>query len=431
MPEAILLKDVESVGERGDVVDVSKGYLRNFLIPRKLAQPATKGAHRGRPAQGRGRGARRASRPSSAPRSTPTCSTDGPHDRASRPARTAACSARSRPRTSPTRSRRRAASTSTAARSTSRSRSATSAPTWSSSRSPTASPRRSRRSSPSASRRTRRRPLAPGDRASRCRRRFGTPGHRLRAANSAQRCNETRAIRGSGAASEPCAAVYRSADEHRAPIPDTTRRPRPGARPAALDRGRAVGPRRDPAVRAHALRVRHRGGPAAPRTSTASATARSTSRCSRSTRPASRSTSSRVTEHLRSRGKLEEAGGQAEIDALTAAVPARRQRCATTARIVREHALLRRLLDGDLRDPGRRRTATTAQPRDLVERAERAMLEVAHDDRQKDFRKVGDVLHVEIDKWQKLSAEGQLAHRHAVRASPTSTRSPAASSPAT
>ena len=29
---------------RGDVVDVSKGYLRNFLIPRKLAQPATKGA---------------------------------------------------------------------------------------------------------------------------------------------------------------------------------------------------------------------------------------------------------------------------------------------------------------------------------------------------------------------------------------------------
>jgi|SRR3954452_11104557 len=44
MPEAILLKDVEGVGSRGTVVDVSKGYLRNFLIPRKLAQPATKGA---------------------------------------------------------------------------------------------------------------------------------------------------------------------------------------------------------------------------------------------------------------------------------------------------------------------------------------------------------------------------------------------------
>src|SRR6202008_4907627 len=44
MPEALLLQDVESLGERGAVVDVSKGYLRNFLIPRKLAQPATKGA---------------------------------------------------------------------------------------------------------------------------------------------------------------------------------------------------------------------------------------------------------------------------------------------------------------------------------------------------------------------------------------------------
>jgi large subunit ribosomal protein L9 len=44
MPEAILLQDVENVGEKGTVVDVSKGYLRNFLIPRKLAAPATKGA---------------------------------------------------------------------------------------------------------------------------------------------------------------------------------------------------------------------------------------------------------------------------------------------------------------------------------------------------------------------------------------------------
>jgi large subunit ribosomal protein L9 len=44
MPEAILLKDVETLGPRGTVVDVSKGYLRNFLIPRGLAQPATKAA---------------------------------------------------------------------------------------------------------------------------------------------------------------------------------------------------------------------------------------------------------------------------------------------------------------------------------------------------------------------------------------------------
>ena len=39
--EVILLRDVEKLGLRGDVVDVARGYARNFLIPRKLAQPAT------------------------------------------------------------------------------------------------------------------------------------------------------------------------------------------------------------------------------------------------------------------------------------------------------------------------------------------------------------------------------------------------------
>jgi large subunit ribosomal protein L9 len=43
MPQVILLQDVENVGSKGNVVDVSKGYLRNYLVPRKLAQPATKG----------------------------------------------------------------------------------------------------------------------------------------------------------------------------------------------------------------------------------------------------------------------------------------------------------------------------------------------------------------------------------------------------
>ena len=44
MPQAILLQDHEQLGSRGTVVDVSKGYLRNYLIPRKLAEPATTGA---------------------------------------------------------------------------------------------------------------------------------------------------------------------------------------------------------------------------------------------------------------------------------------------------------------------------------------------------------------------------------------------------
>jgi large subunit ribosomal protein L9 len=40
----ILLRDVEKVGLRGEVVDVARGYARNFLLPRSLAQTATPGA---------------------------------------------------------------------------------------------------------------------------------------------------------------------------------------------------------------------------------------------------------------------------------------------------------------------------------------------------------------------------------------------------
>jgi large subunit ribosomal protein L9 len=41
MAQAILLKDVEGLGEAGSVVDVSPGYLRNYLGPKRLAQAAT------------------------------------------------------------------------------------------------------------------------------------------------------------------------------------------------------------------------------------------------------------------------------------------------------------------------------------------------------------------------------------------------------
>jgi large subunit ribosomal protein L9 len=39
--DVILLKDVEKVGLRGDVVSVSRGYMRNYLGPRRLAEKAT------------------------------------------------------------------------------------------------------------------------------------------------------------------------------------------------------------------------------------------------------------------------------------------------------------------------------------------------------------------------------------------------------
>ena len=39
--DVILLRDVEKVGLRGEVVSVARGYARNFLLPRRLAEQAT------------------------------------------------------------------------------------------------------------------------------------------------------------------------------------------------------------------------------------------------------------------------------------------------------------------------------------------------------------------------------------------------------
>jgi large subunit ribosomal protein L9 len=41
--EVILLSDVDKLGLRGEVVNVARGYARNFLLPRKLAEPASAG----------------------------------------------------------------------------------------------------------------------------------------------------------------------------------------------------------------------------------------------------------------------------------------------------------------------------------------------------------------------------------------------------
>ncbi|MGD8398660.1 MAG: 50S ribosomal protein L9 [Anaerolineae bacterium] len=42
--DVLLIKDVDNLGEAGEVVNVAGGYARNFLIPRELAVPATPGA---------------------------------------------------------------------------------------------------------------------------------------------------------------------------------------------------------------------------------------------------------------------------------------------------------------------------------------------------------------------------------------------------
>lgn len=39
--KVILIKDVKAQGKQGDIVEVSDGYARNYLIPNNLAKPAT------------------------------------------------------------------------------------------------------------------------------------------------------------------------------------------------------------------------------------------------------------------------------------------------------------------------------------------------------------------------------------------------------
>ena len=112
-----------------------------------------------------------------------------------------------------------------------------------------------------------------------------------------------------------------------------------------------------------------------------------------------------VTEHLRSRGELENAGGQAEVDGADRRGPRGRQRPA----LRRRSSASTRCCAGcspDLRDPdrvlNRTRAAQRARRAGRARRSSRSPTTTA----RKDFRQVGEVLEVEIDKWQKLSREG-------------------------
>jgi replicative DNA helicase len=111
-----------------------------------------------------------------------------------------------------------------------------------------------------------------------------------------------------------------------------------------------------------------------------------------------------VIDRLKARGKLDDVGGPASIDELTGLVPAAGH-ARRYAQIVREQALLRRLLESTY-EIQESVLNHQAQPRELVEQAEKAMLEVARDDRRKDFRRIEDILHVELDKLHALSREG-------------------------
>src|SRR5918992_3775165 len=111
-----------------------------------------------------------------------------------------------------------------------------------------------------------------------------------------------------------------------------------------------------------------------------------------------------LVEHLKQAGDLEAVGGRAAIDLLAGSVPAVGN-VRQYARIVRDNAMLRRLLRASYEIQARVHSHE-ALPRDLVDMAERAILEVAHEDSRKDFRSAEQLLDAELDKLQKLSLEG-------------------------
>src|ERR1700729_4303399 len=108
-----------------------------------------------------------------------------------------------------------------------------------------------------------------------------------------------------------------------------------------------------------------------------------------------------VAETLRQRGKLEEVGGSETIDELSGWVPSAGH-AREYGRIVRDNAQMRSLLRTSYEIQASVLTRE-APARDLVERAERSVLEVAHDDRQKKFRPIAEILDQETDKLHRLS----------------------------
>ena len=112
-----------------------------------------------------------------------------------------------------------------------------------------------------------------------------------------------------------------------------------------------------------------------------------------------------LVEHLKQAGELEAVGGRAAIDLLAGSVPAVGN-VRQYARIVRDNAMLRRLLRASYEIQSRVHSHE-ALPRDLVDMAERAILEVAHEDSRKDFRPIHDLLDSELHKLERLSREGK------------------------
>jgi replicative DNA helicase len=108
-----------------------------------------------------------------------------------------------------------------------------------------------------------------------------------------------------------------------------------------------------------------------------------------------------VCDDLRRAGELEEAGGEAYVHSLPTVVPAVGN-VLHYARIVKEYALLRRLLSAT-REIQDEVMAHHGDPRELIDRAESTLFQIGHDDGRGEMRSIEAVLHEEIDKLEELS----------------------------
>ena len=108
-----------------------------------------------------------------------------------------------------------------------------------------------------------------------------------------------------------------------------------------------------------------------------------------------------VSEALTQRNKIEEAGGRHYVSELAAKVPAAAN-AKHYAEIVQQNSLLRRLLGAGQEIQGWV-NERAGEPRELSERAEKLLFEVAHKEQASDFKMLGEILHDEVDRLEKLS----------------------------
>ncbi len=108
-----------------------------------------------------------------------------------------------------------------------------------------------------------------------------------------------------------------------------------------------------------------------------------------------------VSEALTQRNQIDEAGGKHYVSELAAKVPAAGN-AKHYAEIVQQNSLLRRLLGAGQEIQGWV-NERDGEPRELSERAEKLLFEVAHKEQASDFRILGDILHDEVDRLEKLS----------------------------